>query len=483
LKGDKGDPGNGWQNGTIKNQIMYWNGAAWTTLDPGMINQVLTVCNGLITWTDGGKCPPIITALNCAGATNEGTLTQGIFTEFFSYIPYTGGNGGIYPQQIVNSTGVTGLQAIRSAGTLEVGSGNVSYVIEGTPASSGTASFLISLGGQSCTLTIPVNILAASLTTINCGDATNNGTLTQGIAASGVSSVISYTGGNGGIYTGQSVASTGVAGLTATLTGGTLASGNGNVTYTITGTPSSSGSASFTISLGGKSCTLTSTVYASGTVSGITAHRCGSANVHNSTLPYGTMTDQEGNQYRTIQIGNQIWMAENLRTTKYSNAISIANIVDNTLWESNTTGAYCSYNNTPANDCPYGKLYNWYAVNNINKICPAGWHVPTDAEFTTLSTFLGGEITAGGKMKSTGTFYWVSPNTNAINSSGFSALPSGSRGTNGVFGGIGSNASFWSNTASSTTNAWYRFIGNLFGDLIRPNDNKAAGRSIRCVKD
>jgi uncharacterized protein (TIGR02145 family) len=327
-------------------------------------------------------------------------------------------------------------------------------------------------------------IPAAALTTLDCANATNNGTITQSSAASSVSSVISYTGGNGGTYAAQSISSTGITGLTASLSAGTLASGNGTLTYTITGTPNTSGTASFAISVGGQSCTLTRTVYGSGTVAGITAHTCGSTNVHNSLIPYGTMTDQEGNQYRTIQIGNQTWMAENLRTTKYRNGTNIIPInTNNTLWASNTTGAYCSHNNNTANDCPYGKLYNWYAVNNANQLCPTGWHVPTDAEWTTLITFLGGESVAGGKMKSTGTQYWLI-NIDADNSSGFSGLPGDSRFNDGLFFSIGYFGYWWSSTESSTTNAWRRSLHYPEGYVYRSNNSpKKSGLSVRCLRD
>ncbi len=199
-----------------------------------------------------------LTTLDCAGATHNGTLTQGTAASgVSSAVAYTGGNGGTYALQTVTSTDVTGLTATLSAGTLASGAGTLTYTITGTPSASGTASFAISIGGQSCTLTRTVY---GTITSIDCSGATNNGTLYRGIAASGVSSTISYTGGNGGAYNGQTLSSTGVTGLTATLAAGNFASGAGTLTYTITGTPSASGTASFAISIGGQSCTLTRTV-------------------------------------------------------------------------------------------------------------------------------------------------------------------------------------------------------------------------------
>jgi uncharacterized protein (TIGR02145 family) len=156
--GPQGPAGNGFTNGTSNNQLMYWNGSAWVTLNPGAQNQSLTMCEGLLTWVTGGICPGIITTLNCGSATNSGTLAQGSAQSgVSSSVPYTGGNGGPHNGQTVTSTSVTGLTATLSAGTFANGSGALTYTITGTPASSGTASFALSIGGQTCTLSLPVN--------------------------------------------------------------------------------------------------------------------------------------------------------------------------------------------------------------------------------------------------------------------------------------------------------------------------------------
>jgi uncharacterized protein (TIGR02145 family) len=200
----------------------------------------------------------VVSTLDCAGATKNGTLTTySSASGVSSVITYTGGNGGTYSAQSIASTGVTGLIATLNGGVLAVGSGNITYTITGTPASEGTASFAITLGGKTCTFTRPVILPVGVVSTLDCAGATNNGTLTTYSSASGVSSVITYTGGNGGTYSAQSIASTGVTGLTATLNGGALAVSSGNITYTITGTPASGGTASFAITLGGKTCTFT----------------------------------------------------------------------------------------------------------------------------------------------------------------------------------------------------------------------------------
>src|ERR1035437_682216 len=175
--------------------------------------------------------------------------------------------------------------------------------------------------------------------------------------------------------------------------------------------------------------------------------------VFNNNLTYGTMTDQDGNVYKTITIGTQTWMAENLRTIKYRDGTPIPNVTDNTTWTNLTTDAYCNYNNTTSADtiAIYGRLYNWYAATNSHNIAPIGWHVPTEAEWTTLIYYLGGYSVAGGKMKETGTTHWKTPNTGATNESGFTALPSGVRSDwrttpIGKFVNMGYHTIYWSST-------------------------------------
>jgi len=140
----------------------------------------------------------------------------------------------------------------------------------------------------------------------------------------------------------------------------------------------------------------------------------------------GTMTDIDGNVYETVTIGTQVWMAENLKVTHYRNGNTILHIIDWFSWFT-LTGAYCEYDNDVNNVAVYGRLYNWYAVNDSRYIAPVGWHVPSDAEWLTLVDYLGGDTVADGKMKEIGTTHWVSPNTGATNESGFSALPGGYR--------------------------------------------------------
>lgn len=209
--------------------------------------------------------------------------------------------------------------------------------------------------------------------------------------------------------------------------------------------------------------------------------------VFNTTKTYGTMTDQNGNTYKTITIGTQTWMAENLRVTKYRNGDPIPNVTDNTAWTTLTTGAYCSYGNTANKDdiASYGRLYNWYAASDSRNIAPLGWHVFTDAEWTTLTTYLGGEDVVGGKMKEAGTtHWWTSPNTGATNESGFTALPSSFRdGTNGTFNYLGYVGYWWSSTADGATNAWSRCMSYDNARCDRDNVIKQSGIAVRLIKD
>ena len=194
----------------------------------------------------------------------------------------------------------------------------------------------------------------------------------------------------------------------------------------------------------------------------------------------------DGYTYTSIVLGNgQEWMAENLRSISYANGDPIPNITDNTIWQNLTTGAWAHYNNDSQYENPYGKLYNWYTVADPRNVCPTGWHVPSDAEWTVLSDYLGGEAVAGGKMKSTGTAYWLTPNTGATNESGFSGLPGGYRSASGTFNGLGGGGGggWWSSTEDNTSFAWYRYLNYDNGVVGRGNLNKADGFSVRCLRD
>jgi len=202
-----------------------------------------------------------------------------------------------------------------------------------------------------------------------------------------------------------------------------------------------------------------------------------------------TVTDFDGNVYQTVVIGTQTWMVENLKTTHYRNGDPITNITDNTAWVntySGFIGAWCDYANNAANGTKYGHLYNWYAVANVANLAPAGWHIPSPAEWTTLSNYLGGTYAAGGELKEAGIVNWVTPNTGATNSSGFTALPGGYRGaSDGVFGGIGTSAQFWTSTGNQAGDymGTYYYLLNTDGYFVPTSNYVTFGFSVRCIKD
>jgi uncharacterized protein (TIGR02145 family) len=203
---------------------------------------------------------------------------------------------------------------------------------------------------------------------------------------------------------------------------------------------------------------------------------CISCKKDNPTVPLDTVCSDP------ISIGSQVWMCKNLDVDHYRNGDPIPEVKDSTEWANLTTGAWCYYNNDPALGAIYGKLYNWYAVNDPRGLAPTGLHVPSDAEWTTLSTFLGGENVAGGKLKETGTTHWKSPNKGATNESGFFALPGGLRDGSGAFNYVGNYAQWWSSTQTDTT-AWYRHLGWGNAMVFSSHDFKEVGFSVRCIKD
>lgn len=215
---------------------------------------------------------------------------------------------------------------------------------------------------------------------------------------------------------------------------------------------------------------------------------CEPDSVYNPVLIYGSMSDQEGNTYKTVVIGTKEWMAENLKVSKYRNGTPIPNLTS-TNWTTTNSGAWCWYKNDSAvHHCPYGKLYNWFAVDDTRKICPTGWHVPTYDEWVQLESLLGGSESAGGKMKSQGLQYWSGVNLGASNFSGFSGLPGGFRyGVSGVgtFDFKGTVGYWWSASASPNTpgTAFFRGLLNDSPSLLETNFIYRCGMSVRCVND
>ncbi len=207
-----------------------------------------------------------------------------------------------------------------------------------------------------------------------------------------------------------------------------------------------------------------------------------------------TLEDIDGNVYETVVIGEQVWIAENLKVTHYRNGDPIPNVTNNSDWSNLGTSAYCAYNNDNDNVNTYGLLYNWYAVNDNRNLAPTGWHVPTDEEWKQLEMYLGmsqseaddtgcRDTDEGNKLKETGIAHWNTPNEGATNESGFSALPGGYRSSAGTYDNIGYYTYFWSATEGDSGSAWYRFLHYNRSCVSRYGSNKHNGFSVRCVKD
>ena len=196
-----------------------------------------------------------------------------------------------------------------------------------------------------------------------------------------------------------------------------------------------------------------------------------------------TVTDIDGNHYRTVTIGTQVWMAENLNVTHYRNGDSIPNIDINENWGELKSGAYGNYDNDTIMAETYGRLYNWYAVNDSRGIAPEGWHIPSAKEWQELADFLGGDSLAGGNMKEKGTTHWLEPNTGSANESGFSSLPAGDRSGMGNFYDINDLTYYWSTTEDSSGHIAVRGLSFENAKLGIFHADKQDGLSIRCIKD
>jgi uncharacterized protein (TIGR02145 family) len=192
-----------------------------------------------------------------------------------------------------------------------------------------------------------------------------------------------------------------------------------------------------------------------------------------------SLGDVDGNAYHWVRIGTQIWMVENLRTTKYNDGTPIPQITDPSLWSAANGPGYCEYSDSSSYVKTYGALYNWYAVNS-GKLAPKGWHVPTDSDWTVLTTYLGGTSVAGGALKSTSTS-WQTPNSGATNSAGFSAVPGGECDVSGTLGYFGYDGIWWSSTAIDSSNSWARYLYNNSTAVVAAGVNNNNGFSVRCL--
>jgi uncharacterized protein (TIGR02145 family) len=208
-------------------------------------------------------------------------------------------------------------------------------------------------------------------------------------------------------------------------------------------------------------------------------------NTGNSDInPSVPVTDIDGNVYKTVTIGTQVWMRENLRVTRYRNGDVIPNVYDGGQWVALTTGAYATYGNISNEPATYGRLYNWYAVSDPRNIAPDGWHVPTEAEWTTLNNFLGVQST-GGMMKEREYDHWEYPNKGATNSSGFTALPGGFRMNSGAgsYEGLGNFACMWSSGVDPNYLPYGFLLTYFTTEMTHDKTPATYGMSVRCIKD
>ena len=452
-------------------------------------NAIVNPANGLILFNITSGCPnyyyngnwrewcgsvvnPLITALSCGTASLTGSLISNQAANAVSIsIPYTGGNGAQYAAQSVNSTDVLGLTATLSVGYFAAGLGNLVYTITGTPATDGNASFALTIGGQSCTVVVAVASLPAVISVLNCASVTTSGTLTSGTVASSVSSTVPYIGGNGGSYSTQTISSTGVTGLTATLTSGTLSNGSGSLSIEISGTPSASGTANFELTIGGQSCSFTASVG----VNLVLAYPAGSVFCEVTAI-----IDV------TNPITGKIWMDRNLGASQAAtSSTDAAAYGDLYQWGRGNDGHQCRTSSTftslsssdqpghnefiVSNENPFNwrspqNVNLWQGINGINNPCPTNYRLPTDAEMDEER------------------ISWNSNNSIGAFNSSLKLTMAGRRNhsSGGALSFVGYFGYYWSNTVSSTSSKFLMFSSN---PASVGSNFRAYGYSVRCIKN
>jgi uncharacterized protein (TIGR02145 family) len=387
----------------------------------------------------------IISSLNCAGASVTGSTIT---------IPVTGGNGGVYDAQSAASTGVTGLTAALSAGNYPDGAGSLSWMVSGVPSSVGTATFSLSAGGYTCS--VPFTVVPGTIASLNCAGSTVTGTLLNGQSAAGVSASVPYSGGDGGFHSGQTVTSTGVTGLTATLSAGGFVSGSGNLSYAITGTPASGGTASFALNIGGQACTLNLTVSAPVCRAKVTAtdfkdfmcYNLGAANT--SADPFTPTWEINGGYW---QWGRKDEAAAGPTATDPKEV------------------AVSGWNTSVAANGSWAD-----GSKTANDPCPEGYRVPTKAQWD--------GVIAHNTATIVGTFTPSSTNYGAGEKFGDQLMlpAAGYRITiSGALGGRGSIGYYWSSTEGSVTNAGY--LNFYIIAVTTSNNSRAFGKSVRCIAE
>ncbi len=193
--------------------------------------------------------------------------------------------------------------------------------------------------------------------------------------------------------------------------------------------------------------------------------------------------DIEENTYNTIVIGTQTWMVQNLKTSKYQNGDNITYVPSNTYWANSNYGAWCNYENTNSNSTKYGRLYNWFAIQDPRKIAPEGWRISTESDWQTLIDYLGGEAICGGKLKDQSISYWLQPNVGATNESGFTARAGGNRTSTGIYQNVATSAMFWALNSFDTDSSFAYTLNNSSTEIIKTVFSNKAGLSVRCIKE
>jgi uncharacterized protein (TIGR02145 family) len=414
--------------------------------------------------------PPPIGTLDCNGSVNTGVLVAGQLAAGVSAnVPYTGGNGGPHPGQTVASTAVTGLTATLAAGNFANGPGSLVYTITGTPASAGTAAFALDIGRQACTLSFAVGLPPGVITTLNCGGAVTTGVLAPGLTAAGVGASVPYTGGDGNPHPGQTVTSTGVTGLTATLAAGNFANGSGNLAYTITGTPASAGMASFALDIGGQACTLSlSTCGAYVDLNEWKAFLCHNLASANTTAnPLTPSWEIIGGYWQWGQPGPGASQWLNTNTPNFAHGptgfgSTTANSESISGWSTTIApdGAWLDVSKTP------------------NDPCPPGFRVPTRQQWVGIPYYntqsYTGTWTEGATNYSSGRFFGP----------GLMLPAAGFRNqVNGQLFGRGIQGHYWSSQEIVGNYAWYFYFSDPGGSVNTSDDYRRNGKSLRCIAE